>query len=315
MDHHPEQVAAAAQRIMAHVHKTPVLTSRLFNERTGAEVYFKCENFQRTGSYKIRGATNAVLLLNEAQRKQGVVTHSSGNFAQALALAAQSIGVPANIVMPSDAPDVKRAGTEQYSASITTCKPGLEAREASSKAIIKEKRATFIHPSNDIHVIYGQGTAAYEFLTTHPDLNHLITPVGGGGLLAGTILAVKAHASKCEVWGAEPFEVDDAYRSIHSGRIETNTTTNTIADGLRTQLGDVSFPIIKNGVRAIIRVEEDEIKAAMKWIWERMKIIIEPSSAVAVAAVIRERDQFKDQKTGIIISGGNTDLEPPVFAQ
>ena len=315
MDPNPEHVAAAARRIRAHVHETPVLTSRLFDERIGAEVYFKCENFQRTGSYKMRGATNAILLLSENQQQKGVVTHSSGNFAQAISLAAQSVGVPAYIVMPSDAPDVKRKGTEQYGAAITTCKPGLPAREAAAKQIIARHGATFIHPSNDIHVIYGQGTAAFELFSTNPDLDHLITPVGGGGLLAGTILAAKIHDTPCSVWGAEPYEVDDAYRSIRSGRIETNETTNTIADGLRTQLGDVSFPIIKTGVQDIIRVSEEEIKAAMKWIWERMKIIIEPSSAVAVAAVIREKDTFKGKKVGIIISGGNTPLDPPVFAE
>ena len=315
MHPNPNQVAAAAERIKAHVHETPVMTSRLFNERIGAEVFFKCENFQRTGSYKMRGATNAILLLSDAQQQKGVVTHSSGNFAQALALAANSVGVPANIVMPSDAPEVKRKGTEQYGATITTCNPGLPAREAATELIIDSQGATFVHPSNDIHVIYGQGTAAYELLSSYPDLDHLITPVGGGGLLAGTILAVKAQGSSCTVWGAEPFEVDDAYRSIHSGKIETNETTHTIADGLRTQLGDVSFPIIKEGVKDIIRVDEEEIKAAMKWIWERMKIIIEPSSAVAVAALIREKELFKDQKVGIVISGGNTDLEPPVFAR
>lgn len=314
MEPNPQQVVAASSRIQAHIHETPILTSRLFNEQIGAEVFFKCENFQRTGSYKMRGATNAILLLSEEQQKKGVITHSSGNFAQAVALAAQSIGVPACIVMPSDAPQVKRKGTEQYGAAITTCEPGLSAREVATERIIEEQGVSFIHPSNDIRVIYGQGTAALELLKTHPDLDHLITPVGGGGLLAGTILAVNALASPCQVWGAEPFEVDDAFRSIRSGQIETNETTNTIADGLRTQLGDVSFPIIESGVKDIIRVTEDEIKAAMKWIWERMKIIIEPSSAVAVAAVIREKDRFKGKKVGIVISGGNTDLDPPVFA-
>lgn len=315
MNPNPAHVAAAAERIRNHIYETPVLMNSLFNERIGAEVYFKCENLQRTGSYKIRGATNAIMLLPGDQRQKGVVTHSSGNFAQAVALAARSIGVPAYIVMPSDAPDVKRKGTEQHGADITTCKPGLSAREAAAEAIIKDKGATFVHPSNDIHVIYGQGTAAFELLNSHPDLDHLITPVGGGGLLAGTVLAAKFHAASCTVWGAEPFEVDDAYRSIHSGRIETNETTNTIADGLRTQLGDVSFPIIKEGVQDIIRVSEDEIKAAMKWIWDRMKIIIEPSSAVAVAGLIREKDLFKGYKVGVIISGGNTPVDQPVFAE
>lgn len=313
MDVRPDQVAAAAERIRDHIDETPVLTSRLFDERLGASVFFKCENFQRTGSYKMRGATNAILLLPPDQQKKGVVTHSSGNFAQALALASKSVGVPAYIVMPLDAPEVKRRGTEQYGAILTICQPGLQAREAASEIIIEQNKATFVHPSNDIHVIYGQGTAAFELLTRHPDLDHIIAPVGGGGLLAGTILAADALSASCDVWGAEPFEVDDAYRSIHSGQIETNKTTNTVADGLRTQLGDVSFPIIKGGVKDIIRVTEEEIISAMKWIWEHMKIIIEPSSAVAVAALIREKERFKDQKVGVIISGGNTPLDPPIF--
>ena len=315
MEVHPQHVAAAATRIRQHVHNTPVLTSSLFNERVDAEVYFKCENFQRTGSYKMRGATNALMLLNDDQKQKGVVTHSSGNFAQALSLAAKSVGVPAYIVMPSDAPEVKRKGTLQYGAHITICKPGLAARETAAKKIIREKEATFIHPSNDLQVIYGQGTAAYELLEKYDDLEHIIVPVGGGGLLAGTVLAAKQQTESCKVWGAEPFEVDDAYRSLHSGIIQTNKTTHTIADGLRTQLGDISFPIIQSGVEDIVRVTEDEIKSAMRWIWERMKIIIEPSSAVAVAAVVREKKRFQDQKVGIVISGGNTPLDPPVFME
>ena len=315
MEADPQHVGAAAARIRQHIHETPVLTSTLFNERVGARVFFKCENFQRTGSYKMRGATNALMLLSDDQKQKGVVTHSSGNFAQALSLAAKSVGVPAYIVMPADAPEVKREGTLQYGANITFCQPGLAAREAAAKKIIQEKGATFIHPSNDLQVIYGQGTAAHEFLETYADLDHIVVPVGGGGLLAGTILAVQKHRTSCKVWGAEPFEVDDAYRSIRSGVIETNETTHTIADGLRTQLGDISFPIIKKGVEDIIRVTEDEIKSAMRWIWERMKIIIEPSSAVAIAAVIGEKERFQNDKVGIVISGGNTPLNPPVFFQ
>lgn len=315
MDVRPDQVAAAAERIRDHIDETPVLTNGLLNERIGAQVFLKCENFQRTGSYKMRGATNAILLLPTHKQQKGVVTHSSGNFAQALALASKSVGVPAYIVMPEDAPEVKRRGTERYGANITICQPGLPAREAASEKIIKQKEATFVHPSNDIHVIYGQGTAAFELLSRHPGLDHLIAPVGGGGLLAGTVLASIALSASCDVWGAEPFEVDDAYRSIHSGKIETNKTTNTVADGLRTQLGDVSFPIIKDGVTDIIRVTEEEILSAMQWTWEHMKIIIEPSSAVALAALIREKDRFKDQKVGTIISGGNTPLDPPIFVR
>ena len=259
----PARISDAWKLIEPHVHQTPVLTSTLFNEWIGTKVYFKPENLQKTGSYKIRGATHAILRLSEDQRKKGVVTHSSGNFAQALSLAAKNMGIPAYIVMPINAPAIKQEAVKGYEGIITSCEPTLEARESAASKIIEQTGATFIHPSNDLQVILGQGTAAYELLKEVSDLKNIIAPVGGGGLLAGTSLAAKQLSPHCEVIGAEPYEVDDAYRSLISGKIETNETTNTIADGLRTQLGDVSFPIIKEHVSKIIRVEEDEIKKAM----------------------------------------------------
>jgi threonine dehydratase len=261
------------------------------------------------GAFKMRGAVNAILQLSPAQQKKGVVTHSSGNFAQALSLAARSLGVPAYIVMPSNAPLVKKEAVRGYGGIITESQPILEAREATATQIQLQTGATFIHPSNDIDVILGQGTAALELLEEKPDLNFIFAPVGGGGLVAGTALATHYHSSPCLTIGAEPFEADDAYRSLQSGTIEANKTAHTIADGLKTQLGDKNFPIIQQYVSEIIRVEEQEILAAMKLIWERMKIIVEPSCAVPLAALLREKERFKSKRIGIILSGGNVDLK------
>jgi len=302
------QLLACYDKIRPYIHRTPVLTSRLINDLIGAEIYFKCENFQRMGAYKMRGATHAILKLSPEERSKGVVTHSSGNFAQALSLAAKTLGVKAHIVMPTTAPEVKKIGVGEYGGNIYECEPTLEARNAMAREIQKKTGATFLHPSNDINVILGQGTAALELLEDHPDLNAIFVPVGGGGLIAGTAIAAAAKGMDCQVIGTEPFEVDDAYRSLKSGKIESNRTTNTIADGLKTQLGSNTLPVILEHVRTIIRVEEEEIIAAMRLIWERMKIIIEPSSAVALAGLYREPEKFKNQKIGIIISGGNVDL-------
>lgn len=296
------------ERIKPFIHNTPVLTSRLVDAMIGAQLFFKCENFQRMGAFKMRGAVNAILQLSEQEREKGVVTHSSGNFAQALSLAAQSLGVKAFIVMPSNAPQVKKDAVKGYGGIILECEPTLAAREAESKAIQKKEGATFLHPSNDDEVILGQGTACKELLELHPDLNYVFAPVGGGGLIAGTALAATYFANNCSVIGGEPFEVDDAYRSLQSGVIETNATTNTIADGLKTQLGDRNFPIIQKHIERIIRVTEVEIVNAMRIVWERMKIICEPSCAVAFAAVLREKEQFANKKIGVILSGGNVDL-------
>ncbi len=296
-------------RIKPYIHKTPVLISRLLNKISRTEIYFKCENFQRMGAFKMRGAAFAITQLSDEQRSKGVVTHSSGNFAQAVSLAAKSLGVKAYIVMPSNAPQVKKDAVKNYGGQIIECSPTLEAREDAAAKIEKEKGATFLHPSNDLNVILGQGTAALELLEDYPLLDYIFTPVGGGGLIAGTALSASLYGNSCKVIGGEPFEVDDAYRSLLSGKIESNKTTNTIADGLKTQLGDINFPIIQKYVSEIIRVEEEEIIYAMQLIWERMKIIIEPSCAVPFAALLREKERFQNKKIGIILSGGNVDLK------
>jgi threonine dehydratase len=300
---------AACDRVAPFVHRTPVLTSTLLNEISGAELYFKCENFQKMGAFKMRGAVNSILQLSAEQQAAGVVTHSSGNFGQAVALAARNIGVPAYIVMPDNASSVKKNAVKGYGGIITECESTLEARERESKRIQTETGATFLHPSNQIEVILGNATATVELLAEHPKLDVIFTPVGGGGLIAGTALAAKYFGDDCEVIGGEPFEADDAYRSLQSGKIETNETANTIADGLRTHLGDINFPIIQKEVKEIIRVEETEIVDALRLIWERLKIIVEPSSAVPLAALLRERQRFQNKKIGIILSGGNIDVE------
>jgi threonine dehydratase len=303
-----EDLQACHKRILPYVHNTPVLSSSLINKSVGAELYFKCENFQKAGAYKIRGATNAIMQLSKSQQLNGVVTHSSGNFAQALSLAARSLNIKAYIVMPSNSPKVKKNAVLEYGGEVVECEPTIEARQSTADQIAENKGATFIHPSNNLDVILGQGTSGLELIKEYPDLNYIICPIGGGGLIAGTALATNYFSSACEIIGSEPEEADDAYRSLISGKIETNVTANTIADGLRTQLGSHNFPIIKEHVKQIITVSESEIIEAMQLLWERMKIIIEPSSAVAFAAIRKEKDSFKNQKVGIIISGGNVDV-------
>jgi len=303
-----ESLLEVHNRVKPYIHKTPVLSSELINEISGCKVYFKCENFQKMGAFKMRGAANAILNLSDEEKRKGVVTHSSGNFAQALSLAAKKIGVKAYIVMPESAPQVKKNAVRTYDGEIFESGSTPKEREDLAEKVRIEKGATFIHPSNDDDVIYGQGTAAIELLEEQPQLDYIFTPVGGGGLIAGTALAAKYFSDNCKVIGGEPKNADDAYRSMKSGKIEYNKTTNTIADGLRTFLGDRNFPIIKDNVERIILVTEEEIVNAMKLVWERMKIIIEPSSAVAFAALLKEKEQFKNKDVGIIISGGNVDV-------
>lgn len=296
------------EKIAPYIHRTPVLSSQLINEIVGCEIVFKCDNFQKMGAFKMRGATNAILNLTAEQQSKGVVTHSSGNFAQALTLAAKSLGVPAYIVMPSSAPQVKIDAVKGYGGQVTICPPTLKDREEHAQQIQDELGATFLHPSNDMDVIVGQGTAAVELLEDETHLDAIFTPVGGGGLLGGTALATSIFSAECEVFAGEPEEADDAYRSFKSGKIESNGTVNTMADGLKTQLGDQNFPIIQEHVKDIILVSEAEILDALKLIWTRMKIVVEPSSAVALAALIKQKHQFANKKVGIIISGGNVDL-------
>ena len=303
-----EELLSCHEKIKPYIHRTPVLSSRLLNEISGADIYFKCENFQRMGAFKMRGAAHAIANLTDEEKARGVVTHSSGNFAQGVSLAAQSQGVKAYIVMPSNAPEVKKAAVRAYDGEIIICPPTIEDREANAQKIVEEKGATFLHPSNKTDVILGQGTAALELLEDHPDLEYILTPVGGGGLVAGSALAAHFFGNNCKCIGGEPMEADDAWRSLQSGKIEKNESANTIADGLRTHLGHLNFPIIQKYVEEIIRVEENEIIDAMKLIWERMKIIIEPSCAVPFAALLREKEKFAGKKVGIVLSGGNVDL-------
>lgn len=302
------------ERIFPFIYRTPVLSSRLLNEMIDADLVFKCENFQKMGAFKMRGATNAIMQLNTTQKAKGVVTHSSGNFAQALSLAAKNLGVKAYIVMPKNAPKVKVQAVMGYEGIVTKCESTLDAREATSNKIIKETSATFIHPSNDLNVIVGNSTAGLELLEDYNDLEYIVVPIGGGGLIAGTALSAHFFGTDCKVIGAEPKAVDDAFRSLKSGEIESNLTSNTIADGLRTQLGTINFPIIQKHVHSIITVEEHEIIDAMRLIFERLKIVVEPSSAVAFAAVLKEREFFKKKKIGIILSGGNVDLNTLPFS-
>lgn len=308
-----EQLIQTHNRIRPHIHNTPVLTSHLINDIVGADLYFKCENFQRMGAFKMRGAVNAIMQLPDEEKQKGVVTHSSGNFAQALSLAAKSLGVTAYIVMPGNAPQVKKEAVIAYGGHVIECEPTLSAREQAAGKVQAEKGATFIHPSDDLQVILGQGTAAKELLEAHPDLEYLVTPVGGGGLVAGTILSARYMGRNCKVVGGEPENMDDAYRSLLSGKIESNQGGDTIADGLKTQLGKVNFPIIKEGIEEIITVSEQEIVAAMKLIWERLKIVVEASSAVALAAILKKKALFKGKKVGVVLSGGNVDLSKLPF--
>jgi threonine dehydratase len=303
-----KEIQAAVKRIAPYVHNTPVQTSTTIDNMLRATVYFKCENFQRGGAFKLRGATNAILQLTEEERARGVITHSSGNFAAALALAANTLNTKAYIVMPTNAPSVKRDAVAGYGAQIIDCEPSLKSREATMRAQQKKRGAIFIHPSNDMNVILGNSTAVMELAKDTEQLDVVIAPVGGGGLLAGTALAVNHLHYYIETIGAEPFGADDAYLSLKTGKIQPSINPKTIADGLRTQLGDQNFPIIRKFVSKIIRVEEKEIIEAMKFIWERMKIVIEPSSAVAVAALFRNSSEFKNRKVGVILSGGNVDL-------
>ena len=296
------------RRIQPHIHRTPVMTSRLLDEMVGASIFFKCENLQRMGAFKMRGAVHALTCLDDQQREKGVVTHSSGNFAQALALAAQTLQITAYVVMPEDAPAVKKNAVRDYGGTIIECASNPLAREREADRVAEETGATFVHPSDDMQVILGQGTAGLELVQDVPDLQYLFVPVGGGGLIAGCALAAHHFGHGCATIGAEPFAVDDAYRSLASGEIESNEHTNTIADGLKTQLGNHNFPIIQRHVERILRVEETEIVEAMRLVWERMKIVIEPSAAVAVAAVLRNRTDFQAAKIGVILSGGNVDL-------
>lgn len=305
-----QDIQTAHKSIKPYIHKTPVLTSESINQISGAELYFKCENFQKIGAFKARGAMNAVLSLSEEELSKGVCTHSSGNHAQALALAGRENGSKAFIVMPSNAPEVKKKAVLGYGAEIIECEPTLQARESTVEKVIVEKGATFIHPYNDYRIIAGQATAAMEVYEEleNISLDFILTPVGGGGLLSGTSLTTKYISPNTKIIGCEPEGADDAYQSFQTKQLVPSEKPNTIADGLLTSLGDKTFNIIINNVDQIFTVSDNEIMEALKLTWERMKIIIEPSSAVCLAVVLKNKLLFINKKIGIIISGGNVDL-------
>jgi threonine dehydratase len=306
-------IQAAHSRIKPYIHRTPVLTSQQLNKIFDCELFFKCENLQKVGAFKFRGATNAVLSLTGDQKKHGVVTHSSGNHAAALALAARMNDVKAFIVMPDNAPVVKRNAVAGYGAEITYCKPTLQAREETCRFIMEKKGATLIHPYDNFNVICGQGTSSLELLEEKQDCDMVIAPIGGGGLMSGTSTCVKGINKNIKVIGAEPLNANDAYKSFRTGKLTPSVNPLTIADGLLTSLSELTFSIICSNVNEIFTAKEESIISCMMLVWERMKIIIEPSSATVIAIIKENQDFFRGKKIGLIISGGNVDLRKLPF--
>jgi threonine dehydratase len=303
------EVRQAADRIKPYAHRTPVLTCSSINRMLDVQIFFKCENFQKVGAFKFRGACNTIFSLSESEAAHGVATHSSGNHAAAVALAARMRGIKAFIVMPKTAPQVKKAAVAEYGGEIVFCEPTLESREKTLAKVLEEAGATVVHPYNDHRVIAGQGTAALELLEEAPELDIVMTPVGGGGLLSGTSITVSELSPATLIMAAEPEGADDAYRSLQENRIVPSINPKTIADGLLTSLGDLTFPIIKQHVHQIVTVSDKAIVAAMRMVWERMKIIIEPSAAVTVAALLEGKVHLAKRRVGVILTGGNLDLE------
>lgn len=303
------QIRQTHEAIKAYVHKTPVLTCAQLNNISGAKLFFKCENFQKIGAFKMRGAISAALRLSDEEKALGLATHSSGNHAQAVSLSAKMMGIPAHIVMPDVSPVIKVEATKGYGANVYFCENNQQAREEKLAEVQQKTGAAFIHPYDDYNVIAGQATASKELLEEVADLDIVIAPVGGGGLMSGTALMTKYFADDIKIYGAEPEIVNDAWRSFKSGKLQKNTSINTIADGLRTNLSDKTFGIIKDNVDDIFTVTEMAIREAMLLVYERMKIVIEPSSAVPLAAILSNREVFENKRTGILISGGNVDLK------
>jgi threonine dehydratase len=303
------ELQRAAERIKPFIHRTPVYSSAALNLRTGLDIFLKCENLQKVGAFKFRGACNAVFSLTDEESRNGVVAHSSGNHAQALALAARIRGIPAYIVMPDNAPEVKKAAVSEYGGIITFCRPTLTARESTQAEIVQKTGARVIHPYDDERIIAGQSTAALELLEDYPDLDAIIAPVGGGGLLSGTALAAAFGSRKTKVFGAEPANADDAYRSFKAGKIIPSESPQTIADGLLTSLGERNFHIIREYVADIVTVSEESIISTMRFVWERCKLIVEPSAAVPLAALMDRKLGNSFKRVGVIVSGGNVDLD------
>ena len=304
-----KDIVAAHDRIAPFIHHTPVLTNKSLNELSGAELYFKCENFQKAGSFKIRGATNTVELLNQDELGRGIATTSSGNHGAALSMAVSRRNGKTKVVMPHNTPKIKVKNVERNGGEVIWCEPDQTSREEVLKDLVVKTGSTVVHPYNDERIVMGQGTAGKELIEDHPDLDVIVSPVSGGGLLSGTLLSAQGINPKIKVYGAEPLEADDTFLSLQKGEIVPNKTINTICDGLRAQIGTITFPIIQSYVEEVITLTEEEIIESMKMIWERMKIVVEPSCSITLAAVLKSRDRFAGKKVGLIISGGNVDLE------
>jgi len=302
-------IEKAHQRISDHIHNTPILTSDSLDNELGSNLFFKCENFQKTGSFKIRGATNSILQLKDTEIKNGIITTSSGNHGAAVAFIANKIGASSKIIMPNNTPKNKIENVERYGGEIFYCEPNIKSREYTLEKMVQKSGGSIIHPYNDEKIIAGQGTAAKELIEKVPDLEAIICPVSGGGLLSGTLLAAKNLKPNIKVFGAEPENADDTYRSILNNKIMSNKTTDTIADGLRAQVGTITFPIIKENVDKILLVSEEKIVSSMYMIWQRLKIIIEPSCSIVLAALMLNSKKFLNKKVGLILTGGNYDLK------
>ena len=302
-------IEKAHQRISDHIHNTTILTSDSLNNELGSNLFFKCENFQKTGSFKIRGATNSILQINDKEIKNGIITTSSGNHGAAVAFIANKIGASSKIIMPNNTPKNKIENVERYGGEIFYCEPNIKSREYTLEKMVQKSGGSIIHPYNDEKIIAGQGTAAKELIEKVPDLDAIICPVSGGGLLSGTLFAAKNLKPDIKVFGAEPENADDTYRSILKNKIMSNKTTDTIADGLRAQVGTITFPIIKENVHKILLVSEEMIITSMYMIWQRLKIIVEPSCSIVLAALMINSKRFLNKKVGLILTGGNYDLK------
>lgn len=299
----------AQTRIAPHVHRTPVLTSTFINDLSGAELFFKCENLQKAGAFKARGASNAVFSLSDAQAAKGVATHSSGNHGTCLSYAAQRRGIPCTVVMPRTAPQAKKDAVRGYGATVVECEPSTSSREAVFETVVAESGAEFIHPYNDWRVIAGQATCSSELVEQVTGLDTVIAPIGGGGMVSGTCLTLSNLAPHIEIFAAEPLNADDAARSFRAGHIIADDAPDTVADGLKVPLKDLTWHFVKNDVTDILTATEDEIIEAMKLVWKRMKIVMEPSSAVPLAVILKNRDTFAGKRVGVIITGGNVDID------
>ena len=304
-----DDMLAAHERIRPHINRTPVRSSAFLNDLTGAQLFFKCENFQEPGAFKVRGATNAVFGLDDAQAAKGVATHSSGNHASCLSYAAARRGIPCNVVMPRTAPQAKKDTVARYGGKITECEPSTTSREATFAQVQARTGGDFVHPYNDPRVIAGQGTCAREFMEQTDGLDMVVAPIGGGGMISGTCLTLSTQAPECQVIAAEPEQADDAYRSFKAGHIIADDAPKTIADGLLVPLKDLTWHFVSNHVSDILTASEAEIIEAMKLTWKHLRVVMEPSSAVPLATILKNKDRFAGKRVGVIITGGNVDLD------